>query len=97
MPLAPLALLLRFMPDTEALGAKPPLPALASPVPLTGLLEAPVEFGPTDVPDVPAGAVRLAMTALTALSHLISSSSLGAQSNKERFVVTTLKVCCPPC
>ena len=38
---------------------------------------------------------RRAMSARTALSHLISSSSLGAQSNSVRFVVTILNVCLP--
>ena len=33
------------------------------------------------------------MSARIALSHLISSSSLGAQSSSVRFVVTTLNVC----
>ena len=35
----------------------------------------------------------LAMSARTALSHCISSSSLGAQSTSVRFVVTILNVC----
>ena len=43
--------------------------------------------GTTPAPD------RRAMSALTALNHLISSSSLGAHSSSVRFVVTTLKVC----
>ena len=35
------------------------------------------------------------MRARIALSHFISSSSLGAQSRRVRFVVTILKVCVP--
>lgn len=39
--------------------------------------------------------VRRAMRARITLSHLISSSSLGAQSRSVRFVVTILNVCVP--
>ena len=38
---------------------------------------------------------RRAMSARIALSHLISSSSLGAHRSSVRFVVTTLNVCVP--
>lgn len=38
---------------------------------------------------------RRAMRARITLSHLISSSSLGAQRRSVRFVVTTLNVCAP--
>lgn len=53
--------------------------------PTTGLELPPVVFGLTPV-------VR-AIRARTAESHLISSSSLGAQRSRARLVVTILKVC----
>ncbi len=45
--------------------------------------------GTTPAPD------RRAMSARTALSHLISSSSLGAHNSSVRLVVAILKVCLP--
>ena len=38
---------------------------------------------------------RRAISARTAPNHLISSSSVGAHSNKFRFIVTILNVCAP--
>ena len=71
--------------------AAPPPPAPAPPAaaaPAGGLTLALCGSpGTTPCPD------RRAMSARIALSHLISSSSLGAQRSSVRYVVTTLNVC----
>ena len=65
-------------------------PADLAPGPATGAGGAAAESpGTTPAPD------RRAMSARTALNHLISSSSLGAHSSSVRFVVTILNVCFP--
>ncbi len=73
----------RIVPDVE--------PPLAPPGELVvpGVDDEDGSPGTTPCPD------RRAMSARIALSQLISSSSLGAQSRSVRFVVTTLNVCVP--
>ena len=52
-----------------------------------------VDVGAAESPGKTPDPDRRAMSARTALSHLISSSSLGAQRRRVLFVVTTLNVC----
>lgn len=70
-----------------------PLPRLASPPDAAGFVALPTF--PLASPGTTPAPVRRAISARIALSHLISSSSLGAHNNNVLFVVTILNVKCP--
>ena len=89
--LAPLALLFRFEVDGEVLMPDPTPSRLPPPIAVPAAILPPCGFV-----ELPGGLVRLAMRARTALSHFISSSSLGALRRSERFVSTILNVNCAP-